>query len=127
MSTSLTSFVDNLSELIAKSVKTSNLIVSLKDLKITKFLVTVKIVEKKQLKPINRLIEKFPNTYKFFNNNINKFIFLLKKEACPYEYMVFGKDFTNFKIKRLFTVNYIWKILPMKIIYMPKKYLRSLN
>ena len=127
MSTSLTSFVDNLSELIAKSVKTSNLIVSLKDLKITKFLVTVKIVEKKQLKPINRLIEKFPNTYKFFNNNINKFIFLLKKEACPYEYMVFGKDLTNFKIKRLFTVNYIWKILLMKIIYMPKKYLRSLN
>ena len=46
MSTSLSSFVDNLSELIAKSVKTSNLIVSLKDLKITKFLVTVKIVEK---------------------------------------------------------------------------------
>ena len=127
MSTSLSSFVDNLSELIAKSVKTSNLIVSLKDLKITKFLVTVKIVEKKQLKPINRLIEKFPNTYKFFNNNINKFIFLLKKEACPYEYMVFGKDLTNFKIKRLFTVNYIWKILLMKIIYMPKKYLRSLN
>ena len=48
-------------------IKTENLSVSLKDLKITNFLITTKSVEKKtkQLKPINRLIKKFPNMYKF--------------------------------------------------------------
>ena len=127
MSTSLSSFADNLSETYSKKCKDFKSDCEFKGLKNNKISCNCKDCRKKQLKPINRLIEKFPNTYKFCNNNINKFIFLLKKEACPYEYMVFGKDLTNFKIKRLFTVNYIWKILLMKIIYMPKKYLRSLN
>ena len=60
-------------------IKTANLSVSLKGLKITYFLITTKSVEKKQLKPINGLIKKFPNTCKFFNNDINKFILLLRK------------------------------------------------
>ena len=42
---------------------------------------------KKQLKPINGLIKKFQNIYKFCNSNINKFIFLLRKRVCPHEYM----------------------------------------
>ena len=29
----------------------------------------------------------FRNTFKFTNNNINKFILLLRKEVYPYEYM----------------------------------------
>ena len=33
------------------------------------------------------LIKKFPNTYKFCNNDINKFILLLRKSVYLYEYM----------------------------------------
>ena len=62
-------------------MKTANLNVSLKDLKIANFLIVAKSVEKKkkQLKPINGLIKKFPNTYIFCNRDINKFDLLLKK------------------------------------------------
>ena len=33
------------------------------------------------------LIKKFANTYKFCNNNLNRFIMLLRKGVYPYEYM----------------------------------------
>ena len=36
---------------------------------------------------MNGLIKKFPNTYKFVNGEINKFILLLKKGVYSYEYM----------------------------------------
>ena len=67
---------------IAKDVeiKPANISISLKDLKTTNFLI-------KQLNPINGLIKKIPNTYKVFNNGINKLILLLKKGVYPYEYM----------------------------------------
>ena len=38
-------------------------------------------------KPINELIEKFPNTYQLCNKDNNKFILLLRKGVYPYEYM----------------------------------------
>ena len=44
-------------------------------------------VYRKQLKPITRLIKKYPNTYKFCNNDINKFILLLRTEVYQYEYI----------------------------------------
>ena len=44
-------------------------------------------MKKKQLKPINGLIKKIPNTCKFCNNDINKFILLLRKGVYPNEYM----------------------------------------
>ena len=31
--------------------------------------------------------KRFKNTFKFTNNDINKFILLLRKEVYPYEYM----------------------------------------
>ena len=73
---------------IAKNVEiiTANLSLSLKDLKITIFL-QLQRVQKKLPKSINGLIKKFPNTYKFCNNDINKFILLLRKGVYPYEYM----------------------------------------
>ena len=85
MSTS-SKLVDDLSEISCKNVetKTVNLSVSLKALKITN-LIIAKSVEK--TKPINGLIKKFPNTYKFFNNDINKLILLLRKGVYPYECM----------------------------------------
>ena len=38
-------------------------------------------------KSINELIEKFPNTYQFCNDDLNKFILLLRKGVYPNEYM----------------------------------------
>ena len=48
---------------------------------------------KRQLKPINELIKKFSNTYRFCNNGLNKFVLLLRKGVYPYEYMDSGKRF----------------------------------
>ena len=43
---------------------------------------------KDYLNKINEELKKrFKNTLKFSNNNNNKFILLLKKGVCPYEYM----------------------------------------
>ena len=38
-------------------------------------------------KPMNELIKKFSNIYKFCNEDINKFGLLLRKGVYPYEYM----------------------------------------
>ena len=38
-------------------------------------------------KSINELIKKFPRTYKFCNDNLNKFVLLLRKDVYPYEYI----------------------------------------
>ena len=39
------------------------------------------------LKPIHKLIKKFPNIHQFCNGDINKFVLLLRKGADPYKYM----------------------------------------
>ena len=57
-----------------------------KGLKNNKLSFNCKECRKKQLKPINGLMKKFPNTYKFCNNDINKFILSLRKGVYPYEY-----------------------------------------
>ena len=33
------------------------------------------------------LIKRFASTYEFCNKNLNKFILLLRKGICPYEYI----------------------------------------
>ena len=64
--------------------------------------------EKEYEKEINKeLVERFANTYKFCNNDINKFIMLLRKGVYPYESMD-GWDKFNEKIipsKELFYSN----------------------
>ena len=55
----------------------------------------------------NELIERFANTYKFCDNDLNKFIMLLRKGVYPYEYKD-GWDKFNEKIipgKELFYSN----------------------
>ena len=43
--------------------------------------------KKRQFKPINGLFEKFSNTYRFCNGDINKFVLLLRKGIYPYKYI----------------------------------------
>ena len=42
-----------------------------------------------------KLEKRFKITFKFSNNNINKFILLLRKGACPYEYMAEWEKFNE--------------------------------
>ena len=58
-------------------------------------------------KSINDLIEKFPRMYKFCNGNLNKFVMLLRKGVCPYEYMDSWKDLMklHYKLKEIFIMN----------------------
>ena len=67
-------------------IKTANLNVSLEGFEITNFLIISTSVEN-QLKAINGLIQKFLNTYKFCNNDINTFILSLRRGFYRYEYM----------------------------------------
>ena len=59
------------------------------------------------------LIYRFANTYKFCNEGINTFIFLLRKGVYPYEYMDSLERFNEISLPReslerkLFTANYI--------------------
>ena len=57
---------------------------------------------KRWLKPVNGLIEKFPNIYQFCNGDINKSFFLLRKG----EYMNSWERFIEaLPDKNLFTMN----------------------
>ena len=54
--------------------------------------------EKEYEKEFNKeLLERFANTYKFCDNDLNKFIMLLRKGVYPYEY-IDGWDKFNEKI-----------------------------
>ena len=89
MSTSLLKLVDNLFEIYSKKCRDKNckFECEFKELKNSKLSYNCKECRKKQLKPVNGLIKEFPNTYKFCNNDINKFILSLRKGIYPYEYM----------------------------------------
>ena len=93
MSSKLSDLIDNLSEINNKYCKTS--------------------MERKKIRPecefigfknkrlnyrckecngtstmsLNFLIEKFPNAYQFCNDDLNKFVLLLRKVVYPYEYI----------------------------------------
>ena len=52
------------------------------------------------------LINRFANTYEFYNKDINNFILLLRKGIYPYEYIDSWKRFheTSMPKKKLFTI-----------------------
>ena len=89
MLTSLSKLVDNLSEKYSKKCRDKNRKSECKPkgIKKTKLSYNCKECRKKQLKLINWLIKKFPNTDRFCDNDINNFILLLRKGAGPYENM----------------------------------------
>ena len=59
-----------------------------------------------QIKFDENLRKRFPNTYKFFNHDINKLILLLIKGIYPYEYIDDWKKLieTSLPEKKIFTV-----------------------
>ena len=89
MSTSLSKFVDNLSEGLHNNrcvdCKSSLDYMKTKDEKLSFRCFSCK---KNYEKDFNKeLIERFANIYEFCNGDLNKFILLLRKGIYPYEYM----------------------------------------
>ena len=89
MSTSLSSLIDNLSEIYSKKCRDKNCeskcdFIGFKN---DKLHCKCNECKERQLKPVNWLIKKFLNIYKFCNGDINKFILLLRKGVYAYEYM----------------------------------------
>ena len=71
----------------------------------------------------------FASTYKFCNNDLNKFVMLLRKGVYPYEYMDGWDKFNETSIpnKESFYSNLAMEILLKPIIYMLITYLKRLN
>ena len=93
MSTSLSSLVDNLSEINNKDCKKCMERKKIRSecefigLKNNRLKYKCKECGDISAKSMNELIEKFPNTYQFCNKDLNKFALLLRKGVYPYEYM----------------------------------------
>ena len=51
-----------------------------------------------QKKLDEKLKKKYKNTFKFPNNDVNKFILMLRKGVCPYEYMDDWERFNETKL-----------------------------
>ena len=113
MSTSLSKLLDNLSEIYSKKCGYKNC-KSECEFKYNKLSYNCKERRKKQLKPINGLTKNFPNTYKFCNNNINKFILLLIEGIYPYEF-VYPDVFESFINKCI----EIYKLVPAHFLSTP--------
>ena len=102
MSTSLSNLVDNLSEGIYDNGKCTKRNSSLEYISISKkgrlLLKCFDFKERYTRKFDRKLTKKFKNTYGFFNGDIDKFMFLLRKGICPYEYM---DDWSRFDEQQL--------------------------
>ena len=93
MSASLSSLVDNLSEINKKEckicVEKNNIKSECKFIEFKNNRLNYKCKEcgKRCFKSINGLIKKFPIVYQFCKGDLNKFVLLLRKGVYPYEYM----------------------------------------
>ena len=90
MSSSLSKLVDNVSERIHnnKCVDCKSNLDYVRITKNEKLLLKCFNCDSYYKKKFNKdLIKKFKNTYSFCDNNLNKFILLLRKGVYPYEYM----------------------------------------
>ena len=89
MATSLSKLVDNLTEGIHRD-KCINCKSDISYMKVIDETLIFRCFncKKDYKKEINKeLIERFASTYKFCNNDLNKFVMLLRKCVYPYEYM----------------------------------------
>ena len=97
MSTSLSSFTDDLSEIYNKKCRNKNCEseCDFVGVKKDKWHYNCNKCKNRQLKSINGLIKMFPNTYRFCNGDTNKFVLLLRKAVYPYEYIGSWKIFAE--------------------------------
>ena len=89
MATSLSKLVDNLTDNIHndKCIKCKSNLCFLRAISETLLFKCIDC-EREYEKEFNKeLLEKFSNTYEFCDNDLNKFIMLLRKGVYPYEYM----------------------------------------
>ena len=86
MSTLLSNHIDNLSE-INKKEPENKFIDNMRSMlsSLTSLIDNVSYINKKI--SLIKFSEKFPNTYKFCNKDVNKFKLLLRKGVYPYEFM----------------------------------------
>ena len=86
MATSLSKLVDNLTDNIHndKCIKGKSNLCFVRAINVFKCIDCEKEYEKEFNK---ELIERFANTYKFCDNDLDKFIMLLRKGVYPYEYI----------------------------------------
>ena len=108
MSSSLSKLVDNLSEGIHNNkcadcksnldyIKTKN----------EKLILECYNCKQRYRKKFNKeLIKRFASTYEFCDNDLNKFVLLLRKGVCPYEYAILGKNLVkyHYQAKKIFIV-----------------------
>ena len=93
MATSLSNLTDNLSEINKKECKSckerEKISINCKYIKHENNNLIYKCnrCNNKSYKSVGALKKKFPNTYRFCNKDISKFILLLRKGVYPYEYM----------------------------------------
>ena len=97
MSSSLSKLVDNLSEAIHNNTFLDcNSCLDYIKIKNEKLLLKCFNCNTYYKKKFNKdLIKKFENTYSFCNNDLNKFVLLLRKGIYPYEYMDSWKKFSE--------------------------------
>ena len=72
-------------------------------------------------KIIEGLIKKFSSIYQFFNNDLNKFILLLRKGVYPYEDMNSWKKIDEITLPPKEDFYSELKVLVMRIMNTPKK------
>ena len=105
MSTSLSSLVHNLSEKLhsdkCKDCKSELDYMSIKNNKLIFQCLECKMSYRRDYK---ELIKRFANAYEFCNGKTNKFILLLRKGVCPYEYIDSWERFneTSLPVKKKF-------------------------
>ena len=93
MQSKLSGLVDNLSEINNKGCKTCMERKNIKSecgfigFKNNRLSYRCKKCKGTSTKPINGLIEKFLSIYQFCDEDLNKFVLLLRKGVYPYEYM----------------------------------------
>ena len=104
MNTSLENLVDNLSEINNKDckkrieinkIKSGCKLIKLKD---NRLIYKCKTCNDISYKLILDSIHKFPNTYRFCNKDLNKFVLSLRKSTYPYEYMDSRERFDKTKV-----------------------------